>query len=647
MKRNPFKLLIALLIAAALPSAPAVAELSALELYKKGHLAEIQEDYPAAIEQYKEALLLNPNYFDPVRGLARSYYAIEEYEEALGHINKAIALDKSNWDLYNIKGEILIGLGNLRDASGLFTSVMAREPNNIDARFGLAELDILAGKVNQAKARYMESLKILPNGRKALLKLVDLFLDLNDLASAAFYVEISLKSYPNDPEVNMTAARFYLKQRDFKSAGYYIATALSLKKDYFEVMQLSGIALLLQQKYQDAIAVLNQSLTERKAATNYIARYLLGYAHSLVSDFEEAVKQYLAALALRYDDEVSRIACEIQSIAYKDLPDRYRQTLAEYHLKQGQLFESQDMLKKALMEYRRALRIMPDYKDARVSYALLYKRLGFPIKYLLLLKFLSESYGYKDNLILDEIDVTLPRYYESVGFNWYGSGQDKVFDQYSLERITYKLSLFTNDLDNALYHPFAAPFFIDYLKDIFLWYDNVHIMEGEVMIGSYQEAFRKAQKDNSDYFVTLKFLETERTFQMDGVIYLTRTGAELKRFSIFRTGNEKIQAAFLKLTEDLVGLLPLRGTLLARKADQGIINLGSIHGIRKDDTFIIVKRDKIRLAVKGIGLSYADEDVIGAFKVTATDENMSEGTVAKRSFFDFINPMDEVILVKK
>ena len=44
-----------------------------------------------------------------------------------------------------------------------------------------------------------------------------------------------------------------------------------------------------------------------------------------------------------------------------------------------------------------------------------------------------------------------------------------------------------------------------------------------------------------------------------------------------------------------------------------------------------------------IGLTAGLEDILGTFTVTAVDENISEGTVQKRSFFDLINSGDEII----
>lgn len=633
-------------------------EKNALELYKKGHLAEIQEDYLTAIEMYKTALLTNPNYVDPLEGLSRAYYAIEEFDEALEYIDKAIMLDRKNQELYNVKGQIYIGLGNYRDAQTVFKNVLLKEPNNLDAQYGIAEIDILTGKVIQARMKYMDSLKISPTSKKALIKIVELSNEANDQYNALKYLELALKAHPNDPEINMTAARYYVANRDFESAEYYAKTALSLRKDFFDGMQYLGIIYLMQGKSAEAIEVLNTSLTIRKAAKNFLARYILGYAHSLAGNKEEAVKQYAAALNLRYDDEISRLACESLFLKNKGLADYYRSVFSGYHLEQGRLLEEQNVLKSALMEYRRALRLDPDSKEARLAYAYIYKRLGFQIKYLFLLKFLSDSLGYKDNAVLDDIDVTMPRYYESVAYKWSGilnpdknnkgsdeKGQVNLFDQYSLDRMTIKISLFTDNVKNVLFHPFAAPFLLEYIQDLFLWYDSFSIMNSQALINSYQEAFKQAQVDNSDYFLILQFVERERTFQLDGVLYLTRTGSEVKRFTFFRTGNNKIQNGLLKLTEDLVKLFPLRGTLLAREFDRGIINLGRIHGIKEGDMFLIIKRNKVKLSTKDVNVVFSDEDIIGSFKVTTPDENLSEGTISKRTFFDFINPMDEVVLV--
>jgi hypothetical protein len=88
---------------------------------------------------------------------------------------------------------------------------------------------------------------------------------------------------------------------------------------------------------------------------------------------------------------------------------------------------------------------------------------------------------------------------------------------------------------------------------------------------------------------------------------------------------------------------PARGQLLARQFDTGIVDLGRLSGIRQDEKLLVIHRDRLQLSGERVGFSYREEDVLGEFTVTRLDENICEGTIARKSFFDQINPYDHVI----
>jgi hypothetical protein len=126
-------------------------------------------------------------------------------------------------------------------------------------------------------------------------------------------------------------------------------------------------------------------------------------------------------------------------------------------------------------------------------------------------------------------------------------------------------------------------------------------------------------------------------------MYLSRTGALIGSFAAFRTGNDKVRDALMKLGGQVADLLPPRGTLLQRKFGQGLVDLGTWQGIKKDDKLVIVRQGGVRLQPDGPGLTYDEKDVIGDFAVTGADEGVSEGTVKGRGYFDYVNPGDQVL----
>ncbi len=156
-----------------------------------------------------------------------------------------------------------------------------------------------------------------------------------------------------------------------------------------------------------------------------------------------------------------------------------------------------------------------------------------------------------------------------------------------------------------------------------------------------------ARTAGDDYFVLLAIDEADRSFSATVDVYLARTGARIASFAAFRTGNDRVRDTLMKLASQVAGLLPPKGSLVTRKFGQGVIDLGSFQGMKKDDALVIVRKGGVRLRSDGPGLSYEENDVVGDFQITGLDEAVSEGSVKGRGYFDYVNIGDQVLFPMK
>ena len=83
---------------------------SALDYFNVGRKFQQQENFTKAIEQYQEALLLNPAYADAWVGLAECAYEIDEYSRALTCLDTANKYYKYNLKIQRLKGFCYIAL---------------------------------------------------------------------------------------------------------------------------------------------------------------------------------------------------------------------------------------------------------------------------------------------------------------------------------------------------------------------------------------------------------------------------------------------------------------------------------------------------------------------------------------------------------
>jgi tetratricopeptide (TPR) repeat protein len=604
-----------------------------IALYEQGRAEQIRSNHLSAVELYRAALIENPSYDKPLIGLAESFLALEEYEEALEYLQQAQRFDRSNLELIVLEGRIRIALNQPERARSLFESVLKKEPNNLEARFGLAELDIVQGRTRNAGRRYMETLKIRPESRKALLSLVFLTYEQGDRDAAEAYLELALKVHNYDPRVHYAAGRFSMDEGDLGRAQSYLLTAIALDEQYIEAKRLLAQVYLLQNQPQRALDTLREILSTHRDIP--LVWYSLGLAYEVSGDTEEAVRSLARALRLQPDDEISRIVLENIALSELAVEDPIRERYAAYHLERGKLFQERNFLDKAMMEYRRALRLQPEARDPRLYYAELHRLMGFPEKTMRELEVLREL-GYTDARILDDIEIIGSTRYDSVSARW-------DIDQYGLERGRFSLALFHLAPASREIHPLAGGATAEYLFDLFQRYPTLEVPRTTLSVDSYEAAFREARTLGTDYFLILHVEESERSFRTVLEQYLTATGKRLGSYSVFRTGNDRVQENLDILAERVYAALPLRGVLQARQFDRGIVDLGLYDQLDTGLELSIVRKGRVSLRNDRIGVIAAEEDILGTFTVEELDEVVSEGTVSKRSFFDLINTGDELI----
>ncbi|MGO9409652.1 MAG: tetratricopeptide repeat protein [Spirochaetia bacterium] len=605
--------------------------------YEEGLRAQATEDYALAVEKFKEALSANPNYVEPMAGLAQAFLAMGEYDEAYKYVAMARVNDRNNPDLAVLEGRIKVGQGDTAAARSLFNAVLADQPNNSEARMGLSEADIADGRMRTALSGYTQTLKLAPESTRAILSLAQLSDELGDYASAAKYYELALKSHSSDPHVQLAAARWYARTGDFSTAEKHAQVALSLAPTMDQARSLLGEIYLQTNRPTDAANVLHDVVTANR--DDYLAWYALGLAYRSSKDVGRALPSFSSGLGVRPEDEVARIAMENTAIDALPMDDAQRKTMAAFHLTQGQAQEDRNFLDRALAEYRRALLLDPTSRDARVAYARIFRTEGFPDKYLSELSVLAKL-GTPDTFVQDEIESLNSSLADSISRAW-------GYDQHNLERKRYVIPVYTIPARNRLLHTLASDDLTRYFAFLLGGDGPIMVPEGSVLATGFDDAFRKARAGSSDYFIVLHVDEADRSFSATADMYLSRTAALIGSFNAFRTGNDRVRDAFLKLGGQVAAVLPPRATLLVRKFDQGLIDLGSFQGLKKGDTMVIVRKGRVRLNPDTPGLSFDAKDVVGDFIATGVDEGVSEGTVRIRGYFDYVNPGDQVVFAPK
>lgn len=605
-----------------------------IEEYRAARRMQQAGRYFSAIEAYTDLVLTFPDYADPILALAESYFMIGEYGDALDYALRAKRLLRGDTAVEVLHGRILVGSGAYGEARELFNDILTREPNNVEARIGLAELDVAVGQVGDAVRNYSELLERIPNDRRALLGLLLLSDELERFEASEMYVSAAVRYHGNLPAVQVAVADHYMHIGRYDDALYHARLAVSLDPNYHPALIAEANARLSLLDYDGAVDTLSAALQVDPDDPDTL--YALGTAYALAGRNDEAIRSYTAVFRRRRDDELTRYALEQLVRAETGMEHSLRVTLGDYHLERGREFEERFLLTKALREYRLAVQLLPSNPVYRREYAEVFKTLGYPAKYLSELEVIA-SEGVVDVEISDELEIQRSLQESGIARNW-------GIQQFALQREEFNLGIYLVSSSSRMTHfagdGVAAELFVNLLQSG----ERLRINNGAVRrVSSYAEAFRLSRTSGEDYFGLVSFDETERTFSVRLDFHLSANGKRLRRFHTFRTGNDRVIDSLAKTADDLRASLPLKGRLIDREFDKGLIGLGRFDGVEREDEFLIIRKGEARLKRETIGFEYDEQAVVGRFIVEELDELVAEGRIVKDGFFDYVNEEDLLI----
>jgi tetratricopeptide (TPR) repeat protein len=629
MKKGCFAFFCALSLASSQPLAA-----DAVKSFEVGKGLQDREDWYGAIASYQEALHENPAYAVAYASLAECFYAIGEYEQSLDHVKKAETFRKNDPSLMDLRGFIMIGLGNLDEASRVFSDVLKLWPNDLQARFGLAEIDISTGRISSASNQYLDALRRNPENRKALLSLALVSHKSGNSKAAREYMAKALQYHGENPQVFYFAAWLAASDGQYGEAEGRVRNALSMRPDYDDAQELLASILYRTGRYPEVIDICDARV--RKDRNRPGAWYLKTLALEKLGRYEDALKSARAGLEVGPDDDILRALAENIIISRLPMEDSRRALWAEWHIIRAGKFSESNMSDQALYEYRRALKVNPYDISSRQIYAKIFLNKGFPARYLEQLEFV-QSLGKGSNQVNDAVESYKKILSTSVPAKW-------AIDPLYLDKSHLSIGLYFQADPSSVVHPDSERITTEMLAEVFSYDLRFKVDAHGSAVNGFSQAFRISRESGEDYFALVKSGETGRDTRITVDLYVSRTGSKAESWSVFRTGNDRYANALRRLVQIISGSFPTHGEIIARYQTDAVIDLGRMDGVKADQQFDIVPKGSVRVNDSGIGMKYAPADVLGVFTVTVADEDVSQGKLERSGFFDRINAGDVAIL---
>jgi len=606
---------------------------SAAALYEKGRSSMAEENWYSAIETFMDCIRLNPAHAEGTSALAECYYELSEFDQALNWVRKAKLLARGNISIANLEVFTLIALGRLDEATTFVNEILAKEPYNREALFAAGELDIARNRPSEALLRYREAVRRYPDDRRLLISLALVSLSLGDGDTALRYINSALEQHPDDYRVFFYASYIYSKNNKLPEAISYAEHSLHYKPDHEPSNMLLAVLRYRSTQYDEAIRLSDLSIAKNRQNTG--AWYLKGLSLIRLNRQQDAITVLSTALSVNEEEEFIRAILEETLISSTTIEDPRRARWASWHFNSAKNYRTRNLTEQALFEYRRGLRLNPYAQDRR-DYAELLRLSGYPSRYLEELLFLKDQ-GMSDTIMNDAVEA-----YSSLLSN-------ALFKQWNVNPVElaqrhWKVAVFSIAGQSSFIHADAGEVAASVIKDLLVHERNIAPANLQLRQPSFSQAFRQARESGADYFMLVSVTENERDISIKGELFTARTGSPAGNFYTYRTGTGRLRDASKGITEQLSAALPFRGKLLIRRQGQSLINKGKADGVKPNDVYDVVKKDRSQAANDGIALIYTNDDLVGKLTITNVDEEIASGTLARVGFFDRIEAGDEVVL---
>lgn len=606
---------------------------TARQYYEKGQEAQNSAEWYTAVEFYQEAVRLNNVYGDAWYSMAECTYALGEYSLALTYLETAEKYAKNHTDILNLTGFCYLGLEKTEEAEKIFKKVLNSYPNNIEARFGLAQLDILAGRLSGAEDLYLDALKRQQSNRNALLSVALVAQELGKTDAANSYIDQALRYHSNDAEVQYVAAWVSYMNGNLTDTEYRVRTAVNLNPNLDKAYELLATVLFRQGRLQEAIDICDFRLNRNRNLST--AWYLKALSLLRLKQPQQAYEVFESGLSIAPRDEIMRVALEQLVLDSFDIEDSRRAKWAKYHVQKAREHEKLFQAGQAEFEYKNALRLNPLDIEARTEYAAMLDRKGQQELYLEQLNFINarETVSVK---MADTIEAYKSLLSDTLAVRW-------NVDSFYMDKVRWTIGLYPYGSESQMLHVDAGLISVKAIENQFAGIGAIDATAHEYYV-SYAEAFRCAREAGQDYFVLVETEENERELLLVATIYSGRNGTEAGKLRFYRTGNDRYSGALRRLCGDIAGMLPVRGLVIDRNADDVLVDLGTMDGVSVGTELLVVKSGQLYTQDQGMGISYDDKDVLGTIKITQVSESLAQGRYSRYGFFDRMNVNDEVIL---
>ncbi len=304
-----------------------------------GNLCNKQGKREEAIEKWKKARAINPNFRNPLSGLAWAYISKREYGEATMYFEQMIEIDAKSYSGWNGLAQCYKYLEDEEKALAAYDKTIEVMPDKIWGYANKAEylwqyLKDTAG----ATFLYQKGAEITPDGIEKYISLAGAYMAMGENDKMMEYVDKALEIDPNNSLGNMIKINILFYDKKYKEALDYLGAISAIPDDargdrlYHKQTSLNSLAMASYfiGKYKQAETLAKKSISVNPnnplPYTSLAETYsLMGKDEAFYEALEKAFKRGISAKVLIEDAPYQRF---LNKKRFKELVKKYEKKTA-------------------------------------------------------------------------------------------------------------------------------------------------------------------------------------------------------------------------------------------------------------------------------------------------------------------------------
>jgi len=337
----------------------------------------------AAVESYKKAVLLKPNYAKAHYNLGGAFQEIGKLDKAVKSYQSAIALEPENAEAHNNIGNVYRELDQLDAAIKSYEKAIVINPDYVEAYYSLGLTFYDLGRLQDTVKNYKQVLAIKPDFAGMHNNLGNVFRELDELDAAVKSYEKAIAIKPDFVEAFFNKGITFQALDQLGSAVKSYKDAISINPDYFEALNNLGVALNNLGEIDEAIKCYKTAIVINPDYAE--AHNNLGIVLKELDKLDSAADCHKKAIDIKPDfteahNNLGIVFLDLNQLSQAEKSFEkaiiLKPDYAEAHNNLGIVLKDLDKLDSAVDCYERAIAIKPDYIEAHNNLGITLMDLG-------------------------------------------------------------------------------------------------------------------------------------------------------------------------------------------------------------------------------------------------------------------------------